>query len=209
MAGWLLTQRPWVWISQEQLVLSFWTVLERTILWSNLKKDLENIVWLPAFSPIHKMFSNHSIRKCWSKYSNLISPLCHYFYYGNVYKSAITMQVKSLVHWKVCSSFLDAGTADSSRKLGTARVNKTRREFIYKHLGFVFFFQCKVLAFLTLNHTILTFYQPWERCLLKTWWEKEKMLVTSMFSFSHNVFYTLSSTKFQLFIYIHLASAIA
>ena len=27
-----------------------------------------------------------------------------------------------------------------------------------------------------------------KRCLLKTLWEKEKMLLTSIFSFSHNVF---------------------
>ena len=33
------------------------------------------------------------------------------------------------------------------------------------------------------------FYQPRERSILKTSWEKEKMLVTSIFSFSHNLFY--------------------
>ena len=31
--------------------------------------------------------------------------------------------------------------------------------------------------------------RPWNRSLLKTLWEKEKMLVTSIFSFSRNVFY--------------------
>ena len=30
---------------------------------------------------------------------------------------------------------------------------------------------------------------PWETSLLKTLWEKEKLLVTSNFSFSHGVFY--------------------
>ena len=34
------------------------------------------------------------------------------------------------------------------------------------------------------------------RSLLKTLWKKEKMLVTSIFSFPHNVFY-LSQSKFQ------------
>ena len=34
-----------------------------------------------------------------------------------------------------------------------------------------------------------TFWCPWETSLLKTQWEKEKLLVTSNFSFSHNVFY--------------------
>ena len=34
-----------------------------------------------------------------------------------------------------------------------------------------------------------TFWHPWETRLLKTLWEKEKLLVTSNFSFSHSVFY--------------------
>ena len=41
---------------------------------------------------------------------------------------------------------------------------------------------------LNLYHTNLTFNDPVERSLLKTLWEKEKMLVTGIFSFSHNVF---------------------
>ena len=36
-----------------------------------------------------------------------------------------------------------------------------------------------------------TFWHPWETSLLKTPWEKEKLLVTSNFSFSHSVFYPL------------------
>ena len=39
---------------------------------------------------------------------------------------------------------------------------------------------------------------PWERSLLKILWEKEKILVTNIFSFSHNVFY-LSQYNFQFF----------
>ena len=34
-----------------------------------------------------------------------------------------------------------------------------------------------------------TFWRPWETSLLKTLWEKEKLFVTSNFSFSHSVFY--------------------
>ena len=34
-----------------------------------------------------------------------------------------------------------------------------------------------------------TFRRPWETSLLKTLWEKEKLLVTSNFSFAHSVFY--------------------
>ena len=34
-----------------------------------------------------------------------------------------------------------------------------------------------------------TFWRLWETSLLKTLWEKEKLLVTSNFSFSHSVFY--------------------
>ena len=46
-----------------------------------------------------------------------------------------------------------------------------------------------IQAVLTLYYTIPTFNDPLEGSLLKTLWEKEKMLVTSIFSFSHNVFY--------------------
>ena len=34
-----------------------------------------------------------------------------------------------------------------------------------------------------------TFWLHWETSILKTLWEKEKLLVTSNFSFSHSVFY--------------------
>ena len=34
-----------------------------------------------------------------------------------------------------------------------------------------------------------TFWRPWETSLLKTQWEKEKLLVTSNFSYTHSVFY--------------------
>ena len=34
-----------------------------------------------------------------------------------------------------------------------------------------------------------TFWRPWETILLKTLWDKEKLLVTSNFSFSHSDFY--------------------
>ena len=34
-----------------------------------------------------------------------------------------------------------------------------------------------------------TFWRPWETSLLKTLWEKEKLLITSNFSFSHSAFY--------------------
>ena len=34
-----------------------------------------------------------------------------------------------------------------------------------------------------------TFWCPWETSLLKTLWEKEKLLIMSNFSFSHSIFY--------------------
>ena len=48
---------------------------------------------------------------------------------------------------------------------------------------------------LSLYHTIPTFDHPWQERLLKTLWKKEKMLVISIFSFSHNVFQCLINTK--------------
>ena len=51
---------------------------------------------------------------------------------------------------------------------------------------------------LTLYHTILTFNNIEKEEFRKTLLEKEKMLVTSIFSFSQNVFYP-SLNKFQFF----------
>ena len=45
------------------------------------------------------------------------------------------------------------------------------------------------LTTFALYHTVQTFNDPEKRRLLKTLWENEKMLVTSIFSFSRNVFY--------------------
>ena len=52
-----------------------------------------------------------------------------------------------------------------------------------KHINLIFSH-----AFLTLYHTIRALDNLQQRSLLKTLWEKEKMLVTSIFSFSHHVF---------------------
>ena len=46
------------------------------------------------------------------------------------------------------------------------------------------------------------FERPCKRSLLKTLREKEKMLVTSIFSFSHNVFYSFQN-RFQFFSHIY------
>ena len=53
----------------------------------------------------------------------------------------------------------------------------------------------------TLYHKMQTF-NNLEEGFFKTWWEKEKMLVTSIFSFSHHVFYP-SQNKFQFFSHIY------
>ena len=55
----------------------------------------------------------------------------------------------------------------------------------------VVFISQNLIAIILLNplqHTLTVTCNLRERILLKTWWEKEKMLVTSIFSFSHNVF---------------------
>ena len=45
---------------------------------------------------------------------------------------------------------------------------------------------------LSLCQSILGFVRRWERQPLKTLWVKDKILVTSIFSFSHNVFCSLA-----------------
>ena len=63
-----------------------------------------------------------------------------------------------------------------------------------------------VQGFLTLYHTISTFNdlekKKEKESLLKTLWEKEKMLVTSISSLSHNVFYP-SQEEFLFLIYLY------
>ena len=58
------------------------------------------------------------------------------------------------------------------------------------------------------HHTILTFNDPEKRSLLlKTLWEREKMLVTSIFSLSGNVFYPFQkeySICFKSHLFYHL-----
>ena len=53
-----------------------------------------------------------------------------------------------------------------------------------------------------LYHTIPTSNDLEKEAFMKTLWEKEKMLVTSIFSFSQNVFYP-SQNKFQYFYNIY------
>ena len=45
---------------------------------------------------------------------------------------------------------------------------------------------------------LMTFDAFEEKALLKTLWEKEKMLLTSFFSFSHNVFYPVKDNSLFL-----------
>ena len=52
--------------------------------------------------------------------------------------------------------------------------------------------------YLTLYHTILTFYHPEEQGFGKHSLEREKMLVTSILSFSHSVFYSIKERNHQL-----------
>ena len=59
---------------------------------------------------------------------------------------------------------------------------------------------------LTLYHTILTYNNPKKGGFLKTFWKREKVLVTSIFSFSQNVFCP-SETNFNFKVKFILLSA--
>ena len=56
---------------------------------------------------------------------------------------------------------------------------------------------------LTLSHTIPTFNDLETRSLLKTLWEKEKMPVTSIFSFSHNVLNPIKDKNQHYELHLH------
>ena len=73
--------------------------------------------------------------------------------------------------------------------------------FLFLH----FFLLCKLISvnakFNSLPHSP-DFKRPCIRSLLKTLWEKEKLLVVSISSFSNTVFYTFQN-KFQVFSHIY------
>ena len=56
------------------------------------------------------------------------------------------------------------------------------------YLGHTEIVICKYFQFNPFPHNN-TFWGLWETSLLKTLWEKEKLLITSNFSFSYSVFY--------------------
>ena len=64
-----------------------------------------------------------------------------------------------------------------------------------------YIFKSKIIHLKSLPHN-LDFWGARIKSLLKTLWEKEKMLVTSIFSFSHNVFYPFQN-KFQFFSHVY------
>ena len=51
---------------------------------------------------------------------------------------------------------------------------------------------------LTHSHTMTPFDTSGKEAFFKTGWEKEKMLVTSIFSFSHNIFYSITDRNYHL-----------
>ena len=53
----------------------------------------------------------------------------------------------------------------------------------------------------------LDFEWIWKGRLLKALWEKKKMLVTSIFFFSHNVFYPSQKKKFSCWVIFSFLSA--
>ena len=63
----------------------------------------------------------------------------------------------------------------------------------------LFLNRCKINTFNPLLHRD-SFRRIKTRQLLKTLWQKEKLLVTSNFSFSHNVFYSIR------YLYLHLST---
>ena len=72
----------------------------------------------------------------------------------------------------------------------------------HKHSLFYIVFKNLLL---TLYHKIMTFNDLYKK-LLKTLWENEKMLVTTISSFSHNVFYP-SQIKINFSVAFNLSSA--
>ena len=62
-----------------------------------------------------------------------------------------------------------------------------KQGLMYKFLLLLFFFSYPTI--LTHYHTMTPFDAPGKQAFCKTLWEKEKLRVTSNFSFSHSVFY--------------------
>ena len=95
------------------------------------------------------------------------------------------------VIWILIESLNALGKAWIGITLHSAR---NVRPDLLSMLSFVLVFWRKVLI-LKLFHTMTPFATPWGESLLKTLWEKEKMLLTSIFSFSQNVFFPIEHLK--------------
>ena len=123
-----------------------------------------------------------------------------------------------------CLSNFKLSSANSFSLIESKICNLGKDKYVFEiHLGYIaeafymlsgsntsFFFHTswREVVFNPLPHNH-DFYHLWKRSRLKTMWENEKMLVTSIFSFSKNVFYFSPDINFNFWVRIILSSATA
>ena len=78
--------------------------------------------------------------------------------------------------------------------VGPYKQKKVTSIFCFSHYAFTDLYRFHSLRMLSITSKFMSFVNPftnnpWFSCLLKTLWEKEKLLVISNFIFSHSVFY--------------------
>ena len=117
------------------------------------------------------------------------------FFYNVFYAICVLKSFNSHISVVVCS-FFEFGTVSKwcmKEWVKFEKWHQTNPEVFFPHQHWSWFNP------LPHNHNIS---RPCIRNLLKTLWEKEKMLATSIFSFSHNIFYP-SQDKFPFLSHIY------
>ena len=124
---------------------------------------------------------------------------------AHVFPGFLTPLLTQLFFPKSPTTFLTCFSRGERQKYARKLLENIVEKGEYDYQYLVLFPQCfsEVLFLggrLTLQHTMPTFNDLETRSLLKTLWEKEKMLVTSIFCCSHNVFES-SRKEFLLYLF--------
>ena len=133
------------------------------------------------------------VRGPWfESYLNLILLPCIYSFVSSLwtYVHKTMLNCKMLISIKFCFFLFEQQLPQGLKyphKVALLEVNQSKNR--YKGL-----YACEKYFVNSLPHNP-DFKQPRRKSLLKTLWKKEKILVTSIFSFSQNVFYP-SQNKF-------------
>ena len=146
------------------------------------RKPFENIV-TSIFSFSHNVF--YSSQNKFQFFCDIYFVICKCFQFGPVWKFVTCLRVNRFLH--------------SENLVGERRENAGYQHGFSKGSPFLKMFStCMTLVFhFNPSPHNDTFWHPWQRSILKTLWEKEKILVTSNFFFTR--WFSTNLENFLLF----------